>query len=57
MILSAAFGGGMIFCKTEIMLYIVKWRCINKNHSERNQIHVDIVPNFARNNGKKWYER
>lgn len=29
----------------------------NKHHSERNQIYVDIVPNFAYNNGKEWYER
>ncbi len=56
MILSAAFLSGVIFGKTEIMLYTVKWRCINKNHSERNQIHVDVVPNFACNNGKEWYE-
>lgn len=34
MILSAAFLSGAIFGKAEIMLYTVRWRCINKNHSD-----------------------
>ena len=30
---------------------------IGEHRSERNQIHVDIVPNFAYNNEKEWYGR